>query len=185
MTKSGAHVKILHNGDIAPSSSLNCLIGLRLLWTGCAGAMRTFGFGKYDVKETERSDEWALHIQCSWRFQSDGGIITGATDFYETLVEEAPGASCRDRKMNNILQNARLAEALGSTLPQDKEGILNCTSSFIVEAIDVGPLGDLSIGLSGGFELLAFPDGSRVEYWRLFKRGAPGSHYVCGPSRAE
>jgi hypothetical protein len=63
----------------------NDLIGLRLLQAAHAGDMRGFGFGSVGASDTER---WWLHIQCSWRFETNEWVITGSSDWYRPVSNE-------------------------------------------------------------------------------------------------
>jgi len=139
--------------------------------------MRTFGFGRPDGDENDPSHQWALHIQCSWRFQVQERIITGLADWYEPCLEEMADSES-DLELEGVLQNARFSDLFGPA--QERQATRNHTPGFIVESAEASPSGDLLIKLSGGYELIAFPHGSRVEYWRLFQRGIAGSHCVCG-----
>ena len=141
--------------------------------------MRTFGFGKSLPDQQDPSEEWALHIQCPWRLESETGIVTGKSDWYEP-VDESWDSEAGRLDTSDRLQDARL-KSIFSSSAEPNGPLRNTSDQFAVEAVEIGDYGDFSIALSGGFRLHAFPDGSRGEYWRVFKRGDFGSHHVCGP----
>jgi hypothetical protein len=158
------------------SSDLGPLVGLKLNVAGHAADMRTFGF-MTPVTVTELpAEEWALHIQCPWRMEIPGEIVTGSADWWRTEDGSDPPEDW-DPATGGSLQALRLREIFEDTRPM-KGPLRNRTERFIVTEVNVSTSGDLAIGLTDGLRICVFPSGCRGEFWRVFKRGSD-SHIVC------
>jgi hypothetical protein len=66
--------------------SIRDLIGLQLSSAAYAGNMRTFQFGQL----LAGLGEYALHISCPWRIETDAEIITGFHDWYQFVGDDEP-----------------------------------------------------------------------------------------------
>jgi hypothetical protein len=56
---------------------------------------------------------------------------------------------------------------------------------FIVTSLQWTDCGDISIQLSGGYEILVFPASSTREAWRFFAPGKDGEHEVFPTERGD
>jgi hypothetical protein len=119
--------------------------------------------------EAREVGEWALHLQCPWRFVRSGSVILASTDCYyypegdESYDWNRGGESLFDRRAN---QFNRVLE----------------TAEFHVSALSVGECGAFQLMFTPEFHLAVFPsasDGSPFgEFWRLFEPGRDNRHYV-------
>jgi hypothetical protein len=71
-------------------TALSQLIGLPLTAARRAADMRTFQFGKLRAVDRGSVGDFALHVQCPWRIEGPGGIVTGRLDLWEPVEENAP-----------------------------------------------------------------------------------------------
>ena len=70
------------NVDSEITRALHPLVGLKFSGAGFAADMRTFQFGEL-VKSGKRTiGKYALHVQCPWRIEHAGKILTGRSDWY-------------------------------------------------------------------------------------------------------
>jgi len=148
------------------------------LWT-CrrAADMATFQFGARTTTKDyygrpSEVGEYALHVQCAWRFVRDDQIVVGSSDLYypaqsgDQTQDEIPANFDWDRHPN---RRDRLLEALF------KPGSVE----LVVQRIELGAAGSLHIGLSEGLSLEVFPDNSLPdEHWRLLTPASNGQHLV-------
>ena len=155
-------------------SVLKELVGLKTFVSNYAADMRAFGFRYPD--DSSQSSEWYLHIQCSWRIKSVDQVITGSFDWFEPVDanrdlgdqwDPATGGSLQELKLRDVFQD------FGASRP-----IHNHTDNLVVTAASANKFGDLTIDLTGGFQLDVFPAGSRGEFWRIFKHGDLNSHFI-------
>jgi hypothetical protein len=157
---------------------LRPLIGLRLSIARRAADMRTFQFGEIRAVPGGSVGDYALHVQCPWRLEGAGGIVTGRSD----LWEPADGSESEgwDYDRGESVQDRRLADLL-SGRDADSRTAVNRTDHLAVEAVQTDDCGGVTLMLSGGYRLALFPAGSRGEDWRLFRPGTAGPHFVvCG-----
>lgn len=113
--------------------------------------------------------EWALHLQCPWRFVRNDSIILASTDCYfhpegdESYDFNQGGESLFDRRANQFNHVLETAE-------------------FNVMEISCGPCGVFQLTLSPDLHFAVFPsasDGSPFgEFWRLFRPHVEEPHYV-------
>jgi hypothetical protein len=164
---------------------LTPLVGLRLAIARRAADMRNFQFGEARALKGGTVGEFALHVQCPWRFEGPDGILTGLSDLWEP-----PGASDDvdwdswhyDRNEN--LQDRQLGTLLGS-YDSSTRSFVNQTEYLVVEEVSADNCGGATIRLSGGYRLVLFPAGSRGEDWRLFRAGTDEPHFVVAGGRVE
>jgi hypothetical protein len=164
--------------NVPPIASLAPFVGLILDSVGHAADMLTLTFRKPTEDPSEGSRLWCLHIQCPWRVESDGALVTGSSDWWETEDNLSPPDGW-DPAEGGSLQVFRLAEILGDRAPERKKGLRNRTVHFVVTSAESGNVGDLVLTMTGGFLLRAFPAGWRGERWRIFEKGNTESHRVC------
>jgi len=147
---------------------LQQIIGLQLKIASYAGNTRTFIFSSAEP-------EWSLQVQCPWRIEHGGRIVTGSDDWWD------PGAP--DSAMGGSLQQTRLREIFRDE-DSSSAVLYNHTTELTVEHVQMGAAGDVEIGLSGGYRLRIFPAGSRGEDRRLFRNADPGSRLVWPAEQA-
>ena len=152
---------------------LTDLVGVTLNPPGAAGDMLWIQFG--DLSEvplrkggTKWVGQFALHLQCPWRFTHNGSILSGSQDFYYT-AQVGSGASL-DSTDDTVF---RLSSAALSKLIQ--------SLSPAVIRVSEGQAGAFELSFSGGLVLAVMPvisDPSVGESWRLFKPGADAAHLI-------
>jgi hypothetical protein len=151
---------------------LQPLMGLPLQCLGRAANMLWAPFGA--LRETvsplgqkRETGEWALHIQCAWRFCQSGRIVVANGDFYHSPSGDPLddwdtfGKSAFDATV------ARLGEDFSGSRPH-------------VTMIRADDIGGFSLQLTGNYQLDVFPSDSFAdrEHWRLFQPGAGHKHFV-------
>ena len=137
------------------------LLGLRLLWIGRAADMARVGF---------ESDHF-LHLQCPWRLEGPRGIVTGRQDLWLPADPDEPGWLEKNYEEFRNLRDARLEE-FHAELAGRPEGA-------VLTGVRADAVGGLDLAFTGGWSLRVFPDSSRDESWRLFRKG--GDHFVVPP----
>lgn len=164
---------------------LRQLVGLKLSLTRRAADMRIFQFGQITVDGPRSWAEWALHIQCPWRIESEEGLVTGSGELWHpgggSGVSEPEETWNYDTDGN--LQDMKIAGLFGS--PVGKSGYaLNVTNDLTVQSASGDRCGGISMVLSGGYRLSIFPtDGSSgQEAWRCLGFGADEATFVLIPS---
>jgi|HubBroStandDraft_6_1064221.scaffolds.fasta_scaffold770410_1 hypothetical protein len=157
--------------SLADEAKLNLqkLIGMKLSRMALAADMRTLQFGNTEARKRGGVvGEYALHVQCPWRLESDTGIITGSGDLYvPDEKSEQPGEPF-DWENGGSLQERILRELLEGYDDNNRQ-IVNLTNIFVVADIQSDSAGGFCLTLSGGYRFLVFPNGTGSEAWRLFK----------------
>jgi len=160
------------------SEALEKLIGLQIVAAGHAADLRGFGFGAISTEIGQRDAEWWLHIQCSWRLESSDKVITGKRDWCEPAAEtDLPETDNWDPANGGSLQERRVRDLFRDPANSQRE-LLNYSELLVVERAESNEYGDVVIRFKGDFRLRIFPDGSSGEFWRIFRKGDLGSHYV-------
>jgi hypothetical protein len=160
------------------TEQLKPLIGLRLAIARRAADMRNFHFGQIRAAKRGTVGDYALHIQCPWRFEDADGIITGRTDLWEPA--EASGEVDWDTwhyERNENLQDRQLRDLLGG-YDATTRSFVNQTDHLVVEEVRGDPCGGVTIQFSGGYRLVLFPAGVASEDWRFFCPGVDEPHFV-------
>jgi hypothetical protein len=150
------------------------IVGLKLQCAGRASNLFWLGFG--DIVEiirrgkTEKTAEYALHIECSWRITLDNKIFVASRDFY------SPNSQWDEENEDfdwDILGNNRFDERIKTFLK---------VKGLLVKQIESDELGGLVMTLSEGYKLEVFPDSSeddeQSEHWRFFNRKDNSPHFV-------
>jgi hypothetical protein len=161
-------------------SALRALIGLRLRCVGSAADMLWIHVGEFGVADVEGESrevgEWALHLQCPWRFIDSESIVLASMDFYYSSDgnEDNPSAIGGESLFNRrATQLNRVLEA----------------GDFQVTDVLVGACGAFQLIFTPYFHFAVFPassDGSsHGEFWRLFQPGQKRPHYVVAPGGIE
>lgn len=119
---------------------------------------------------TRTVGEYALHVQCPWRFTGPDGILTGSGDLYSpagseprTILEgfdwKRPGVTRLDERV------AALFSERGGEL--------------VVREVRADAVGGLVADLGADHTLEVFPHGTASrEFWRLFRPGIDEEHFV-------
>ena len=145
--------------------------------------MRVLHFGLVTEDANRSWGEYALHLQCPWRLEGPGGLVTGQDELWEHPTLEVPpedwswdGAETR--------QDVRIGELLGMRDERTRSWVNASPDRLVVIDIDASEVGDLVIALSGGFTLRVFPTRAGDEAWRLLSPGSEAAHFVVGPPGA-
>ena len=106
-------------------------------------------FGDYRTYTDDRGEprevgEWALHLQCPWRFVRSGSIVLGSADFYYYPDSDEPYDSDRG------------GEALFDRRANQFNRVLE-TGAFCVSAISCGPCGAFQLEFGSAFHFAVFP----------------------------
>jgi hypothetical protein len=154
-------------------SELNALKGLGLWACGRAADLQWLQFGaKHTVHKwpngTKEVGDYALHIQCAWRFRGPNGIVVGSRDRYypkgdNAVAEEGfewdlPGGNRCDERIEMFQREYFPLNVVGVTA-DDSGGFI--------------------LALNSGFFFDVFPDDSlNEELWRLFEPSTENPHFV-------
>jgi len=156
---------------------LQQLVGLKLTSTTRAANMECLKFGNLldtnkEGKEIEIG-EFALHLQCPWRFTYETKVLIGSLDLYEAVDENAEYDEHFDwDKPNGNLRDFKLQEIIK-------------TQDLIATSVVADTFGGFDVLFSNGIKLSVFPAYSKVdqysEYWRLLTNKATNrNHFVVG-----
>jgi len=117
--------------------------------------------------------EWAVHVQCAWRFSREGVIVLGHSDLYL----KADADERYDWNAGGESRFDRIAATLNESF---------MTGSVIVTGLSVDEVGGFSLSLTNGLCLSVFPDDSGAsaysEDYRVFQPDRDGVHIII-PSR--
>ncbi len=139
--------------------------------------MRCFLFVNPDAPEVE----WALHIQCPWRIETQSEIVTGSYDTWTPADPDAdPGEDWEPAKGGG-LEQLRLRNLFNC---HDRK-IVNNTQDFVCTEALLTEHGGATLRFTGGYTLRLFPTGSRGENWRVFALHNLESHVVCSANEAD
>src|ERR1044071_7575269 len=153
------------------------LIGMPLWDAGRAADLLWLAFGQRQTIQDFRGEhreggEFALHVQCAWRFVQDAKGLVGNSGLYYSrghrdAKEETPKGFDWD------VQGANRCDEVLATL------FAGGAKQFVVERVEVGQAGELALLLEGGLTLQIFPNDSLDgEHWRLFRPGSDAPHSV-------
>jgi hypothetical protein len=177
---------------------LDKLVGLDLAGAGRAADMRMFDFGPRRPKTSRHRPErpavmvgeFALHIQCPWRVEGPGGIVTGRADLWEPLAgckgHDLEGYQRYDYDQEPNVQDLRVAEWLGDPDAVEQRRVPAARRKLVVLAVRATPCCGAEIDLTDGYRLTLFPDGSVGEDWRIFRpHEKDGPHFVVSGGRVD
>lgn len=156
-------------------TGLDVLIGLWLCIIRHAADMLVLQFGTVRPHRSGRGTvgDYALHIQCPWRFDAPGGTVTGRSDLWEYAGPgERPTNWTYDSGSNQ--QDEKLTSIFG---PKHPELGWSGIERFAVVSVSQSGAGDVTIMLTEGYSFSLFPDSACTEAWRFFKPGG-GDHMV-------
>ena len=148
-------------------AALSQIIGLPLTAARRAADMRTFQFGTLRPVDRGSVGEFTLHVQCPWRVEGPGGIVTGRLDLWEPVEGNVPFDKNWDYEESPNLQDARIDQWLAKH-----------AEVLVVMSVDADEFGGALISFGQGFVLRMFPAGTRGEDWRLFRPKTSAPHLV-------
>ena len=164
-------------------NAFEVLIGLRLSILRRAADMLVAHFGEIRPHPSGEGTigDYALHVQCPWRFDGPLGTVTGRDDLWEYA---GPGKRPEHWRYDDglSLQDERLSHLF--TRDEPTRSWVNTGDRFLATGAEQSDRGDLRIALSGGYALLVFPARYSGEAWRLFAPGSDGDHLVF-PDRCD
>jgi hypothetical protein len=153
------------------------LVGTPLWDAGRAADLLWLAFGQRQTIKDFRGKprevgEYALHVQCAWRFVRRETVVAGNRDLYyprgyKDPKEEIPKGFDWDVQGANRCDEV-LAELFAGGAKQ-----------YVVVRIQPGHAGELALLLEGDLTLQIFPNDSlEGEHWRLFRPGNDEPHWV-------
>jgi len=128
--------------------------------------MRGFHFGGPVISEDRLVGTHALHIQCPWRIEYNGTVLTETGDYYFPASDNDDPTWEPDGTAGGHLQD-QILDALVSGGGGDSGLPSNDTTTLRVELVRGDSFGGVRIRLTGGYELAIFPVTTRGEQWRL------------------
>ena len=148
------------------------------MWNcGRAADVAWFIFGARKIMPDYRDNprevgEYSLHVLCAWRITRGDRVLVGNRDLYYPA-----GYDGKDRQVppgfNWDVQGANRLDELTSSLFRDH------SAGFVVQRIEVGNAGAISLRMEDDLSLEIFPhDSSEGEHWRLFSFGKTQPHCV-------
>lgn len=154
--------------------AVQSLRSLRIVRVGAADDLFWVHFG--DLRTVATRDggtkevgEWALHLQCPWRFIRNGQVVLGSSDFYY----RAEDGEAMDRDS--------AADSLFSVKASRLDRYL---SSEVVKIVDIhfSGAGAFELRMGDGLVFSAMPtespEVSDAERWRLFQPSTDFPHFV-------
>jgi len=153
------------------------LVGMPLWDAGRAADLLWLAFGQRQTISDFRGKprevgQYALHVQCAWRFVQGEKVLAGNRDLYyprgyKNQKEEFP------RQFNCDVQGANRCDEMLAEL------FAGGAQQYVIQRIEVGQAGEFALLLEGGLTLQIFPNDSlEGEHWRLFRPGSDEQHTV-------
>lgn len=153
------------------------LVGIALWDAGRAADLIWFALGPRKTVQGFRGKpkevgEYALHVQCAWRFVQSEKVLAGNRDLYyprgyKNQREEFP------KEFNWDVQGANRCDEMLATL------FAGGAKQYVVQRIEVGQAGEFALLLERGLTLQIFPNDSlEGEHWRIFRPGSGERHSV-------
>lgn len=142
--------------------------------------MLMFSFGSFRtiparLGGTREAAEWALHVQCPWRFCDAQRVLVGYSDIYHPA--DLPASEPIPENFNWDVAGANRCDHFFRAFMAAQ-----AVAPLRVVSTDADGHGGFRLGFTAGFQLEAFPDsGAPDEAWRLFKPGEDGHFVMPGP----
>jgi hypothetical protein len=160
--------------EIEICRNLSLMIGLPIFESGRAGNMQWIHFGSPRTTTTPRGrtltvGQFALPLQCSWRFRDNKTILVGSDDLY-LPAEEADEDADFDWNRSETRRDRRM-----------KQLLLSNNNALVVRHIEALANLDIKIRFIGDLTLdINSFSSSSSERWRLIDYSAPGQsrHFV-------
>ena len=158
-------------------SVMSPLMGLPLWDAGRAADLLWLAFGQrrtipdFQGKPKEVG-EYALHVQCAWRFVQGEKVLVGNRDLYyprgyRDTKEEIP------KEFNWDVQGANRCDEMLAVL------FAGGAKQYVIQRVEVGQAGELALLMESGLTLQIFPNDSlEGEHWRIFRPGSDERHSV-------
>ena len=166
-------------------SALANLTGLELGAAHRAADMRMFHFGTMrpaapsiipSRKDKPRGmvGDFALHIKCPWRIETENEILTGRSDLWEPVQESDEFRYDEwDYEKDGNKQDDVITEFFSSN------------EKAVVESVELTLHGQFVLLLTHGIRIAVFPSGAVAEDWRLFRPGIDEAHFVVAGGRVD
>lgn len=139
------------NHQTAINKKLSRIIGMKLMDFYRTGDMPCIAF-------QGEGPSFHLHAQCPTRLTDENRILIGVNDMYE------PGSEADEETFDSD-------QSFDSLYDERTQAFL-AEGGHRVIAASVSLYGDVSVKLTGGYELTAVPCGtSHCEEWRFFEQG--------------
>lgn len=158
-------------------SVISPLVGKPLWDAGRAADLLWLAFGpRQTIKgfrgKPKEVGEYALHVQCAWRFVQGEKVLAGNRDLYyprgyRNQRDEYP------KDFNWDVQGANRCDEMLADL------FAGGAKQFVVQRVEARQAGELALLLEGALTLQIFPNDSLDgEHWRLFRPGSDEPHTV-------
>jgi hypothetical protein len=153
------------------------LVGIALWDAGRAADLLWLAFGQRQTIEDFRGKprevgEYALHVQCAWRFVQGETVVAGNRDLYYPRGYKDPKDEI-PKEFNWDVQGANRCDEVLAEL------FAGGAKQYVVVRIQPGHAGELALLLEGDLTLQIFPNDSlEGEHWRLFRPGNDEPHWV-------
>lgn len=153
------------------------LVGVPLWGAGRAADLLWLALGQRQTIQDFRGEprevgEYALHLQCAWRFVQGEKVVVGNRDLYYPRGYTDPKEDI-PREFKWDVQGANRCDEVLAEL------FAGGAKQFVVQRVEAGHAGELALLLEGGLALQIFPNDSLVgEHWRLFRPGSDAQHSV-------
>jgi hypothetical protein len=153
------------------------LIGLPLAIVRRAADMLVLHFGKIRPHPSGEGTigDYALHVQCAWRFDGPKAVVTGRDDLWDYA---GPGVRPANWSYDDrySLQDERFSRHFGRD--EATRSWVNEGHRYVVTAAQQTFRGDIRLELTEGYAIAVFPAGSRGEAWRFFAPGSDDDHLI-------
>lgn len=153
------------------------LVGKPLWDAGRAADLMWLAFGQRQIIKDFRGKprevgEYALHVQCAWRFVQDEKVVVGNRDLYYPRGYKDPKDEIPKGFNWDVQGTNRCDEVLA-------ELFAGGTNQFVVERVEVRQAGELALILERDLTMQIFPNDSLDgEHWRLFRPGSDEPHSI-------
>jgi len=153
------------------------LVGIPLWDAGRAADLMWLALGQRKTIQDFRGKprevgEYALHVQCAWRFVQGEKILVGNCDLYYPRGYSDPKQEI-PKGFDWDVQGANRCDEVLATL------FAGGAKQFVVQRVEARQAGELALLLEGGITLQIFPNDSLDgEHWRLFRPGSDEPHWV-------
>jgi hypothetical protein len=160
------------------------LVGIALWDAGRAADLLWLAFGQRQTIEDFRGKprevgEYALHVQCAWRFVQGETVVAGNRDLYYPRGYRDPKEEI-PKGFNWDVQGANRCDEVLAEL------FAGGAKQYVVVRVQPGHAGELALLLERGLTFQIFPNDSLDgEHWRLFRPGNDEPHWVYTGSGLE
>jgi hypothetical protein len=166
------------------------IYGTKLSIARNAGSMKNFQFGTVMPHPSGKGTigQYALHIQCPWRFvlaqcawrtPTRSLMVTGSGEWWEPAErpENFDLDDWNNHRRTPSLQQKALEEFF-THYDEATKSWINVSEQLVVQQVESDDYGGIDVHLTGDCRLQIFPDGKSNEQWRLFQPGTEAPHVV-------